>query len=152
MTNTVEEVATNAVAAFTQTATEAKEILTGTMGQQVEQGKELLQQIVTWLTHDGVALGVRRNLLELARILERIHITRQDHRVVRLADLRLAAADDGRRVTAKTVKSLDPDLGHFRGAGNRSPKRSKRNKSFHRRHFITFRPQTGKKQVGKMLW
>lgn len=67
MTNTVEEVATNAVAAVAQTATEAKEILTGTMGQQVEQGKELLQQVVTWLTHDGVALGV--NVLSAILIL-----------------------------------------------------------------------------------
>ena len=67
MTNTVEEVATNVVAAAAQTATEAKEILTGTMGQQVEQGKELLQQVVTWLTHDGVALGV--NVLSAILIL-----------------------------------------------------------------------------------
>ena len=66
-TTNVVDVATNAVAVVTEAASKVTEQVTGSLGQQAEQGKQVLQQGISWLAQHGVEFLV--NVVAAAAIL-----------------------------------------------------------------------------------
>ena len=57
----------NVVETATNTVAEVGAVLTNTLSQQAEEGKALLDQILSWLTHDGITFGI--NLIGAILIL-----------------------------------------------------------------------------------
>ena len=80
-----------------------------------------------------VPLGVGRDILELAGVLQRLDIPRHRDRIVGLADRGLATARHGRGVAPKAIKSLDLDIGHVRRKRHGAEERENSKNCFHKR-------------------